>query len=152
MTQAIYFDMDGTVANLYAVEQWEPKLRASDPSPYREAVPVVDMTVLANLCHQLMQAGITIGVISWLAMDSTKEYDCQVREAKRAWLKQWMPYVQEVHLIKYGRTKKSAARIKDAILVDDNAKVRAGWSGVTIDATQDILKELKKVLDKVTQS
>ena len=33
----IYFDMDGTIANLYAVENWLPKLRNKDESPYAEA-------------------------------------------------------------------------------------------------------------------
>ena len=29
----IWLDMDGTIANLYAVENWLPKLRAFDPDP-----------------------------------------------------------------------------------------------------------------------
>ena len=33
----IWFDMDGTLADLYGVENWLEKLRASDPSPYAEA-------------------------------------------------------------------------------------------------------------------
>ena len=28
----IWFDMDGTIADLYGVEDWLPKLRAYDPS------------------------------------------------------------------------------------------------------------------------
>lgn len=33
MIKKIYFDMDGTIANLYAVEGWLPMLRAYDPTP-----------------------------------------------------------------------------------------------------------------------
>ena len=29
----IWFDMDGTIANLYGVENWLPMLRAYDPTP-----------------------------------------------------------------------------------------------------------------------
>ena len=38
--QAVYFDMDGTIANLYNVEGWESKLRAEDASPYADASPL----------------------------------------------------------------------------------------------------------------
>ena len=31
-----YLDMDGTIANLYAVDGWLPKLRAFDPTPMRK--------------------------------------------------------------------------------------------------------------------
>ena len=33
----ICFDMDGTIADLYAVENWLPMLRAFDPTPYEVA-------------------------------------------------------------------------------------------------------------------
>ena len=33
MTKAIYFDMDGTIADLYAVDGWLDMLRAYDPTP-----------------------------------------------------------------------------------------------------------------------
>ena len=35
--RTIWWDMDGTIANLYAVNDWLPKLRSEDPSPYAEA-------------------------------------------------------------------------------------------------------------------
>lgn len=56
------------------------------------------------------------------------------------------PY-DEIHLVKYGTTKANCTRTKAdyQILVDDNAEVRAGWHlGATIDATENILVELKK--------
>lgn len=150
--QAIYFDMDGTIANLYDVENWEPKLLAHDPSPYVEAVPMVDMQELCEVCEQFAALGVTIGVISWLAMGSNRYYDAQVRAAKREWLEQHFPIASEIHLVKYGTTKLSCANIKDSILVDDNAKVRAGWNGNggTIDATKNIIKSLRKVLAKIS--
>lgn len=145
---AIYFDMDGTIANLYAVENWEPKLRSSDPSPYADAVPMVDMDALNKLCEAFATKGVTIGIITWLAMDADKSYDDAVREAKMEWLQTHFPCFSECHMVKYGTTKLSTARCKNSILVDDNAKVRAGWHGyAAIDATKDILEELKKYLD-----
>ena len=39
----IYLDMDGTIADLYGVEDWLKKLRAEDSSPYEEAEPMCDL-------------------------------------------------------------------------------------------------------------
>ena len=148
--EAIYFDMDGTIANLYAVEDWEQKLRSHNVTPYSEAAPMVDMNELCELCEQFQENGITIGVISWLSIGSTKEYDAQVRAAKREWLDKHFPVATEIHLVKYGTTKLSTAKHKNSVLVDDNAKVREGWHGVgVVDATKNILEELAKLLDYV---
>ena len=43
----IWFDMDGTIANLYGVENWLPMLRAYDPTPYANAVPLLRLSRLA---------------------------------------------------------------------------------------------------------
>ena len=48
----IWFDMDGTIADLYAVENWLPMLRAYDPAPYTLAKPLVHMATLARLLHK----------------------------------------------------------------------------------------------------
>ena len=40
MKKAIFWDMDGTIADLYNVPNWLDKLRAEDTSPYREAKPL----------------------------------------------------------------------------------------------------------------
>ena len=152
MCKAIYFDMDGTIADLYSVENWEPKLRSFDPSPYVEAAPMYNMRVLNTILEEIAAKGITIGVISWLAMSSTKEYDKQVRKAKKDWLSHYLPAATEIHLIKYGYSKKKAAKIKDSILIDDNAGVRAAWRGETIDASENILHSLLEILSEVTVS
>lgn len=149
MCKAIYFDMDGTIADLYGVENWEYKLRSYDPTPYQEAQPLVDMDALVDVCSQLIALGITIGVISWLSKNSTKEYDKQVRAAKREWLRQNFPCVSEYHLVKYGTPKHYVRNIKESILVDDNDDVCAKWRGNTIDANTDIIKELQKLLDNL---
>lgn len=40
--KTIYFDMDGTIANLYGVDNWLPRLRSEDATPYEEACPMWD--------------------------------------------------------------------------------------------------------------
>ena len=37
MTNAIYFDMDGTIADLYGFDGWLDYLHAEDVKPYAEA-------------------------------------------------------------------------------------------------------------------
>ena len=51
--RTIWWDMDGTIANLYAVENWLPKLRAEDASPYMEAEVMWNMSQLARLMNKV---------------------------------------------------------------------------------------------------
>ena len=147
----IIFDMDGTIANLYGVEDWLPMLRAEDPTPYAVAEPMYDMDDLRAVLKTLKLKGWRIAVTTWLAKDSTKEYDELVREAKQEWLDRYLFPYDELHMVKYGTTKANCTRGKAhfQILVDDNEKVRKGWSlGETIDANENILKELLLLLDR----
>ena len=81
MTKAIYFDMDGTIADLYGVENWLDYLVAGKTKPYREAKPLVDMRKLARLLNSLQEQGWTIGIISWLAKSGSDEYGDKVAKA-----------------------------------------------------------------------
>ena len=149
----ICFDMDGTIADLYAVENWLPMLRAFDPTPYEVAEPMWDMAELASLLTQCQSIGIEIRIITWLSKESTPEYDRAVREAKRDWLEaQGVPF-DHFHGVKYGATKADSIRKylgegETAILFDDNAKVREGWHmGEAIDPTEtNILEVLGDIL------
>ena len=87
MIKEIVFDMDGTIADLYGVENWLPKLRSQDPTPYQTAEPLVDMAELACLLRSLQNCGINVAVITWLSKEPNNQYDDEVRKAKRAWLK-----------------------------------------------------------------
>ena len=146
----ICFDMDGTIADLYAVENWLPMLRAYDPTPYKVAEPMWDMVELANLLTQCQSIGIEIRIITWLSKESTPDYDRAVREAKREWLEaQGFPF-DHFHGVKYGATKADSIRRylaedETAILFDDNANVRKGWTmGEAIDPIEtDILDFLR---------
>ena len=47
----IWFDMDGTIANLYAVENWLADLRAERTRPYDMAQPMVNFSLFARLLN-----------------------------------------------------------------------------------------------------
>ena len=144
-TKAIVFDMDGTIADLYGVEGWLKDLRSENPRPYAMAKPIYNMAELNEIISFLKGAGWHIVVTTWLAKGSTKEYDNEVRKAKIDWLAEMGFDYDEIHLVKYGTTKANCTRKKYnyQVLVDDNEKVRKGWSlGKTINANENILEKL----------
>ena len=151
MRKCLVFDMDGTLVDLYGVEGWLQALRNGDPAPYQTANPLYDMGALKNLLLLFKDLGWEIVVTTWLAKGSDKFYDALVREAKIEWLDRFdFPY-DEIHLVKYGTTKANCTRAKGGfqVLVDDNDAIRKGWTlGDTIDAKQDILAELAKLLQE----
>ena len=149
MKKILVFDMDGTIADLYGVENWLEDLKAQCPRPYIIAQPLCDMEILCYILELLKDYNWKIVVTSWLAKGSTKNYDNEVRQAKKNWLeKHSFPY-DELHFVKYGTTKANCTREKDTfqILVDDNEKVREGWTlGDTIDANENIVEKLIDLL------
>ena len=144
MNKAIYFDMDGTIANLYGVENWLPKLRAYDPSPYAEALPLVRLSVLARMLNRLQRNGYTLGIISWVSKDPDPTYGEAVTAAKLEWLAKHLPSVEwnEIHIVAYGTPKQTLADYPDGILFDDEEKNREEWLGIAFDET-DIIEILK---------
>lgn len=150
MKRTLVFDMDGTLADLYSVDGWLEMLRTENPMPYVMAQPMYDMEELVEILEELKEIGWRVAVTSWLSMNSTREYDRMVREAKREWLERYSFPYDEIHLVAYGTTKANCTRKLGGyqILVDDNEKVRKGWTlGDTIDANENIMEELKKLLD-----
>lgn len=149
--QTIYFDMDGTIADLYSVPNWLEKLHNEDVSPYQDARPLVDPDIFNTLISDLLEAGYLLGVISWAAMGGSSEYARATRKAKKEWLLKFCPeLLNEFHVVKYDTPKHKIAKNKDSILVDDNEQVRQAWNnGMTIDASDadELIKQLLALLD-----
>lgn len=149
MRKMIVFDMDGTIADLYGVKGWLDDLQAEKTRPYDEAEPMYNMEELVDLLNRLREIGWMIAVTTWLAKDATKEYNKAVTKAKKKWLAKYnFPY-DEIHCVKYGRTKADCTRHKAdfQILIDDNKKVRDGWTlGTTVNAQFDITNFLKALI------
>lgn len=145
-TKAIYFDMDGTIANLYGVNGWLESLMNEDASPYAQAKPLVRLSSLARVLNRLQRCGCVIGIVSWLSKNSTKEYDKKVTEAKLEWLKNHMPSVEwnEIHIVKYGTPKETVVNNPLGILFDDEEQNRNNWTGIAHDE-KNIIEVLKTV-------
>ena len=135
----IWFDMDGTIADLYAVDGWLDALRAYSPRPYMMATPMVNMSVLARRLNQLQRKGIRLGIISWLSKESTPDYDALVTDAKMHWLHKHLPSVNwdEMEIVPYGTNKycQCGSNITD-ILFDDDNRNREAWEGNSFDPSE----------------
>ena len=142
----IWFDMDGTIVDLYSVENWLPMLRAYDPSPYMLAKPLVRLSTLAYMLNRLRAKGYRVGVISWGSKCSTPAYDAAVTAAKTAWLKTHLPSVDfdEIHILPYGVPKQNFKNTDADILFDDEERNRINWGENAHTETEifDILKSL----------
>lgn len=125
----IYFDLDGTIANLYEVEGWLDDLIAHRTRPYDEAKPMHNMSQLARNLHKVQKNGYRIGIISWLSKDATDDYNRAVTKAKRKWLKKHLKSVHfdEVHIVPYG-TPKGTLAVENSILFDDEERNRTEWN------------------------
>lgn len=142
----ICFDMDGTIANLYGVENWLDYLKAEDPKPYRVAEPLLNLNALARRLNTLQKQGHEIVVISWLSKCGSPEYDAKVTAAKKAWLSKHLHSVRfdEIHVVPYGFAKETFAHSVNDILFDDEEKNRNNWTGKAHDVN-NILKVLREI-------
>ena len=145
MNKAIYFDLDGTIADLYGVEGWLADLEAENVRPYAEAKPLLNLSLLARYIHKAQKMGYIVGVISWLSKSGTPEYNKAVTEVKREWLKKHLPSVEwdEIHIVEYG-TPKSTCRTCPGILFDDEERNLKEWGAGAVIASSllEILRNL----------
>jgi hypothetical protein len=141
----IYFDMDGTIADLYGVDGWLEYLINGDATPYEIAKPLLRMSVLARLLNRLQREGFKIGIISWLAKNSNENYDNLVTIAKLNWLSNHLASVNfdEINIVPYGTPKENFSNGSD-ILFDDEIQNRENWNGKAFseNSIMEILKSL----------
>lgn len=141
----IWFDMDGTIADLYAVDNWLSMLRAFDSTPYAEAKPMLRMNTLARMLNTLQAKGHEVCVISWCSKESTAEYDEAVKQAKLAWLAKHLASVHwdSIQIVQYGQNKWDTC--KEGILFDDEARNREAWKNGQAFEPCEIMEVLKRL-------
>ena len=141
----IWFDMDGTIADLYGVAGWLEAIKARDTRPYTEAKGIGNLAVIARLLTAVQKRGHKIGIISWTAKNAPAEYDRAVETAKREWLHDHLPTViwDDIKVVRYGTDKKVATG--GGILFDDEEPNRKIW-GQGAYEPQDIVECLRCLL------
>ena len=147
--RTIWWDMDGTIADLYAVEEWLPKLRAEDPTPYAEAAVLWNMSQLARLMNRVQQLGYKLGIISWTAKGGSESYNEAVKQAKLEWLGKHLASVKwdSICVVSYGTPKSLVMQTEEDILFDDEEPNRDAWLGEAYEPEM-MVKVLKALLGK----
>ena len=140
----IWFDCDGTWIDLYGVEGWLDMLINSNPTPYAIAKPLVNLSWFARTIHELQSKGFKIGIVSWLAKNSSIDYDKKVTETKLNYFKKHLPSVEfdEICIIPYGTPKSTCGC---GILFDDEKQNREEWRGIAFDE-KDLILTLREIL------
>lgn len=146
----IYFDMDGTIADFYNVENWLEYLLKEKTKPYRIAKPLVDMRQLGKEIRRLQDLGYNVGIISWGSKGARDTYLQKIRRAKLEWLYNHLGSVvfDHIHIVPYG-TPKSA--LGCGVLFDDEGRNRDEWNtagaenkAYNVDNIIEVLKGIKE--------
>lgn len=140
----IYFDMDGTIADLYGVATWLDDIIARDVRPYAIAKPLVDVNAFVDVLNTLRALGYGVGIITWLAKCDDDDYHTRVENAKRTWLANTFHFdFDEIIVARYGTPKQMFATEND-VLFDDEAPNRNAWCGTAYNV-ENIVETLKKI-------
>ena len=147
--RTIWWDMDGTIANLYAVENWLPMLRAEDTTPYVEAEVMWNMRQPARLMTQVQKLGYKLGIISGTSKGGSESYNEAVKQAKLSWLGKHLASVNwdNICVVSYGTPKSLVMQGEDDILFDDEEPNRDAWLGEAYEPDM-MIKVLKALLGK----
>lgn len=154
--KSIWFDMDGTIAELYKVEGWLVSLREGDWNVYAECEPRTHAERIRSAVEALVAHGWQVGVITWASkgIDWGKDLDA-IRDVKFNWLCENFPEIADGRFacIPYGYSKaqfleEMGDNYSLAYLVDDNREVRAEWRShgerfKTINASRSFVRELE---------
>ena len=125
----VYLDMDGTIANLYGIENWLPRLRNEDESIFLECAPIVTES---ELRRHFPESLYDVRILSMTPMNASTEYCMNVINQKNAWLDKYFPSISKRIYRKYGHNK-NLKNSQYAILIDDSKSIRESWRGLAFD-------------------
>ena len=146
MNITINFDLDGTLVDLYGVENSLAYLIAEDTTPYEIAKPLVRFATLARRLNALQRKGYNIAVITWLSKNGTAEYNEMVTATKLAYLTKHLPSVNwdRITVVPYGTPKENFCNNPLDVLFDDEERNRTNWTGRAYDV-KNIMEILRKI-------
>ena len=127
----VYLDMDGTIADLYGVENWLPRLRSEDRTIFLECEPMITEN---ELLDYFPEDEYEIVILSMTPLGASDEYCKNVQEQKDRWLNTYFPTLTKRIYRKYGHNK-NLKNSMSAVLVDDSAPIRESWRGMALNPT-----------------
>ena len=139
----LVFDMDGTIADLYAQEDWLEKLNNKDVSPFINAPLIYSQLEISKTISKCKANGWNIFIITYGPKNHDNKFLKEVTNAKLDWLKKYkLPYDNFIctrwGIQKWEHIPKDAQL---AILVDDDKQNRLEWTSqgdkfMVIDASR----------------
>ena len=143
MSNIVFFDMDGTIVDLYGVENVFKRLDNGDAAPYAEAKAIPNM--IAEL-HRYKAEGKKVVIITALGRHpQDAAYDTAAMDEatiinKKKWLADNGIVVDGFHAVPYGTDKyevavrEYGAEGANGTIVDDDDRVLAKWFGPKVKA------------------
>lgn len=125
----VYLDMDGTIADLYNVKQWLERIKSNDSNLFVECEPIITQDELFEV---FPPNEYDISILSMTPKDCSDSYAADVIRQKNEWLDMHFPNLKKRIYKKYSYNK-NLKNSKDAILVDDNKKIRDCYRGIALD-------------------
>lgn len=144
----IFFDLDGTLYDLYNRNGWLECILSENTSCYTDGKLLINYDEFLSVVCDLKNKGYIFGVISWMAKNSSKQYENKVRKAKTRFLQKHFTNVFDVvHIIQYGKNKARYCENENCILFDDEKNNRIQWenkNGIAFDE-KNIIERLKNL-------
>ena len=129
----VYFDLDGTLFNLYGKENWLEMLESETAGVFQgsesDLMENIDLEELYEGIQALANYGVEFNVITWLPMQASREYEEICAKEKTEWVRKVLPFINEVVCQPYGTPKQKgiSKRANTMILIDDNKEVCDMW-------------------------
>lgn len=126
--QIVYLDMDGTIANLYGIENWLDGLLNEVEGLFLNCEPLVSSEELEKY---FPNEKYELRICSMTPLNASEEYCKVVIEEKNLWLDKYFPQITHRVYMAYGNNK-NLRNCQNHILVDDNEKIRNTFKGLAL--------------------